>query len=156
MSARPPEKTPSQAKERMRRIALGSVALLAVAVTTIASAQILLAVFSPPGAGGAASCRVGVRALLTGVERARGQAAARGEGEQAALTAFRRALEPEWSHAAAVLASCRRTKDREALGAFRQVELLRYAEERAVRYEALDLSRLRRRAPDLVESLTLP
>lgn len=137
------------------------VAALAVALTAGASVQILRAVFAPPGAGpwgepGPGACRMGVRALLAGVDRARGQAAARGEGEREALAAFRRALEPEWSHAADIAASCRRGRDVAALTAFRQVELLRYAEERAVRYEALDLSLLRRRAPALVGSLAPP
>lgn len=129
------------------------VAFLAVAVTTGASVQILVAVFSPPGAGTPTACRSGVQALLSGVARARGQAATRAADERTSLSTFRRALEPEWSHAAAVEASCRRDRDRAALQAFRQVELLRYAEERAVRYEALDLSQLRKRAPDLARSL---
>lgn len=132
-------------------------ALLALALTAGASAQILLAVFAPPGGtAGQANCRDGVRALLAGVYRARGSAAARGEGEREALAAFRRALEPEWSHAAAIATACRQGRDGAALAAFRQVELLRYAEEQAVRYEALDLSLLRRRAPALVGSLAPP
>jgi len=150
------ERAPSDRLEQLRRVALGLVALLAVAVTTGASVQILLAVFSPPNAGEKTECRAGVQALLTGVSRARGQAAARGEGEREALAAFRRALEPEWSSAPTIRNACRKQNDRDALAAFRQVELLRYAEEQAVRYEALDLSLLRRRAPALVEALTLP
>jgi len=139
--------------DRARRLGLAAVAVLAIGLTAGASGQILWAVFSPPGAGEAAACRTGVVALLTGIERARWEAAGQGGGERTALAVFRRALEPEWSHAAAIENRCRRDGDREALRAFRQVELLRYAEERAVRYEALDLSLLRRRAPDLARSL---
>lgn len=141
------------ALDQARRIGLWSVTVLAISMTTVASWQILFAVFAPPGALEPAACRAGVRQLLTSVDRARGQAAARIEGERASLRAFRRALEPEWSQAAAIEADCRRQRDRDALTAFRQVELLRYAEERAVRYEALDLSLLRKRAPALVGSL---
>jgi hypothetical protein len=90
---------------------------------------------------------------LASVDRARGQAAARADGERASLDTFRRALAPEWAHAPAILADCQRQQDGEALRAFHQLELLRYAEERAVRYEALDLSLLRKRAPALVGSL---
>jgi hypothetical protein len=45
--------------------------------------------------------------------------------------------------------------DLPALKALRTIELLRYAEERAVRYEALDLSRLRQRVPALRKELSL-
>jgi len=147
-----PAARPSAA-ERARRQGLWLVTVLLIGLTTVASWQILTAVFAPRGAREPAVCRAGIRQLLASVDRARAQAAARIEGERASLRAFRRALEPEWSHAAAIEADCRRQRDRSALAAFRQVELLRYAEERAVRYEALDLSLLRKRAPDLVDPL---
>jgi hypothetical protein len=130
------------------------VAGLSIALTVGASAQILLVVFAPEELGGGPSCREGLQGLLVSVDRARGQAAARVDGERASLDAFRRALSPEWSHSPTILADCQKRRDREALVAFRQLELLRYAEERAVRYEALDLSLLRKRAPALVGSLT--
>jgi hypothetical protein len=139
--------------EQARRAALWTVAALAVALTVGSSAQILLVVFAPEQVGQAPACRQGVRDLLTSLDRARSQAASRLDGEQASLDAFRRALAPEWALAPAILADCGRQRDGEALVAFRQLELLRYAEERAVRYEALDLSRLRKRAPALVGSL---
>lgn len=128
-------------------------AALAIALTIGASAQILLVVFSPQELGGAPTCRDGLRGLLASVDRARGQAAARVDGERASLDTFRRALAPQWSHAPAIFRDCQKKRDIEALVAFRQLELLRYAEERAVRYEALDLSLLRQRAPALVGSL---
>jgi len=156
VNAPPAERAPPGPLERVRQVALGLVAVLALALTAGASAQILLAVFAPPSLGEQAECRPGVRSLLAGVGRARGHAAARGEGEREALAAFRRALEPEWSAAPSIRDACRRQNDRDALAAFRQVELLRYAEEQAVRYEALDLSLLRRRAPALVEALKPP
>jgi len=140
--------------DQARRVALWTVAALAIALTVGASAQILLVVFAPEQLGGAPTCRDGLRGLLTSVERARGQAAARVDGERASLDAFRRALAPEWSHAPGIVGDCQKKRDIEALAAFRQLELLRYAEERAVRYEALDLSLLRKRAPALVGSLT--
>ena len=94
------------------------------------------------------SCREGLLALSTAVERAR-RAAPGTDGEDAAISRFREALEPDWSRRDAVALSCRgREQDEGALDA---IERLRYAEEHAVRREAGDLAPLRRKVQAIVE-----
>lgn len=146
----PPAQTP---RERLRRIALLGVFLATTALTVAATAQIFLAVFRPQATVTSIKCRPGVRSLLASLSRARATAARSTTDERTALSAYRSALLPEWGAAEAIRQKCRDAADREALSAFRAVELLRYAEERAVRYDALDLSLLRQRAPALTRAL---
>jgi hypothetical protein len=135
-----------------RRAGLFVVGLLFVALSTLCTVQIVKAVWFPEYRAVEAPCRSAVLGLVAAVQRARERAAAEGpEGERAALIRFRSALEPEWSKLAGVRRACR--EDDKALRALRTVELLRYAEERAVRYEALGLSPLRQRALSLQREL---
>jgi hypothetical protein len=129
------------------------VGAISVAFATICTTQIVLTVWFPPKPRWEVSCHEGLNALLDAVERARAHAATESGGERAALAGFRDSLEPEWSRIATVRATCH--GDLPALKALRTIELLRYAEERAVRYEALDLSRLRQRVPALRKELSL-
>lgn len=135
-----------------RRAGLLVVGLLAIALSAVCTVQIVLAVWFPDRSAEGISCRSAILELSAAVDRARQRAAAEGpQGERAALQVFREALEPEWSLFASVRAACR--DDDRALRALRTVELLRYAEERAVRYEALDLAPLRQRALALQREL---
>lgn len=147
--------TPAPAPKTPRsRFGLAVVGTLAVLLTTISAGHILLAVFAPPLPSTKLSCAEGTRELLEAVKRARERAAAQSHGERAALADFRSALEPQWHFAATIRKKCKSSQDKTSYAAYRAVELLRYAEERAVRYEAIDLSRLRQRAPQLVGALT--
>ncbi len=155
MSSAPP---PAQKAERPRRSVARRVGLLlvgvaSVAFATICTTQIVLAVWFPPQPRWDVSCHEGLGGLLDAVERARAHAANESGGERAALAGFRDTLEPEWGRLATVRTLCQ--GDLPALKALRTIELLRYAEERAVRYEALDLSRLRQRVPALRKELSL-
>lgn len=141
-------------QERARRTGLSAVFALSGALTLTCSIQIILEVFREAPHRPGLDCRAGVRALSNATERAQREAAARLGGETDALAAFRAALDPEWSDARALRATCERAQDAEALRALRAVEVRRYAEERAVRYEAVGLSQARRRAPALVAALT--
>jgi hypothetical protein len=109
--------------------------------TGVCTVQILKQVWAPEIAETPHDCRDGLGALIGAVERARQAAAKSLEGERIALTRFRRALEPEWEHRAALSERCK--KDAFGLRSLKIVDRLRYAEEHAVRYESADLARLR-------------
>lgn len=102
------------------------------------------------------TCREGTKALYESVERARTRTASLAKPEREALAIFRRELEPTWKQVHAVRAACAKDQDRKALKTLRSVTLLRYAEERAVRYQAIDLTRWRKQAPQEVLALTAP
>ncbi len=150
-SAPPPKK-----RAPFARAGLAMVGLVSVGLTFASSSQIIRAALFPADTGGIASCKSGVDSLFRSMDRARRDAAAETAGEKAALQHFRASLEPEWSRYGAVRAQCRREANPNGLATLRNVELLRYAEERAVRYDALDLSRLRRTTPGAIEALSSP
>jgi hypothetical protein len=118
-------------------------ALVVGGATAVWSAQILWQIWGPVPPQPAVECRPGLRALIDGVRRARSAAAAETGDERAALARFRSALEPEWTWRSALESSC--AADAQARRALGEIDRLRYAEEHAVRYEAMDLARLRRR-----------
>jgi hypothetical protein len=100
-------------------------------------------------------CRAGLYGLGRAVDRARAAAqAASQQGEDAAVSRFRAALEPEWSRDAAVAASCNR--DAGLAAALDAIERLRYAEERAVRREVNELAPLRRKVDALLDGELRP
>ena len=130
-----------------RRIGIGIFGLIVSAATASWTIQILFAVFAPPIIADAKECRGGTRDLLGAVRRARLAAAAETGGERAALGRFRAALEPEWNTRASLDAAC--SSDPLARAALTEIDALRYAEEHAVRYEAVGLAPQRRRAQAL-------
>lgn len=140
----------------MRRLGLAAVAVLSVTLTTVLSLRVLDRTLWPDAEPSPEACEIGVRKLYLAVERARSRAEISTQGEAAALGAFREALGPEWDHFDSIARRCSLARSPAAQNALRQVELLRYAEERTVRYQALDLSRLRRNTPRVVESLLSP
>jgi hypothetical protein len=107
----------------------------------------LSAVFAPPVQAVASDCRGGTRALLVAVRRARMAAASESGDERAALGRFRAALEPEWATRVSLDSVCR--TDPRAQAALTEIDALRYAEEHAVRYEAVGLAPQRRRVQAL-------
>lgn len=124
---------------------------LAVAACVIAwSVQIIMQAYRPGGDPGELKCRPAVRQLIGAVSRAR-TAARREHGERQAVNSFREALGSEWTRRAEVGRAC--AGDAEALRMLREVDELRYAEEHAVRYEAMGLARQRRRVKRIVEQL---
>jgi len=140
---------PVSARRRGRTIAgaiyYGTIGVVCLAGTVQISQQVF---FQDPPPSPYGSCREGLRALVSAVERAR--AAAPGtDGEDGAITRFRAALEPEWRSFDGIAIQCKGSvKDEGALDA---IERLRYAEEHAARREASDLAPLRRRVQEIVE-----
>jgi hypothetical protein len=93
-------------------------------------------------------------ALDLAIRRARQAAAAEIQGERPALKRFRTALEPEWRSREATAQACR--GDSAAVAALSDLDALRYAEEHAVRYEAVALAKQRRRSDAIRRELTAP
>lgn len=106
-----------------------------------------------PATGAAPDCRPGAQALLAAVRRAAEAASAETGGQRAALGRFREALLPEWSQRGAVTNACR--QDPQGQRFLREVELLRYAEERSVRHAATDVARRRRGVVRLEAELSI-
>lgn len=128
----------------------GAVLLVAIVTTftAVCSFQIIQQAWTPPGHPGNVECRDGVTGLIRAVHRAREAAARSSGGERSALEMFRRTLEPEWSLRADLSGKC--AKDATLTGALPKIDRLRYAEEHALRYEALDVAS-RRREVDAIE-----
>lgn len=135
----------------IRRGRRAGVALLVAIVTTftaVCSFQIIQQAWSPPGRTGNVECREGVSGLIRAVHRAREAAARSSGGERSALEMFRRTLEPEWSLRADLSGKC--AQDAAMARALPKIDRLRFAEEHALRYEALDVAS-RRREVDAIE-----
>lgn len=147
----PAAKNETRAERLGRRIGLVVFGLLVSGITLTWTAQIIRQTFFPVGTAQHASCRPGVLALIGAVRRARHAADQETGGERAAVARFRAALAPEWDGRDALGATCRG----DAVGerALREIDRLRFAEEHATRYEAVDLARHRRAAAALERSL---
>ncbi|MCH2108806.1 MAG: hypothetical protein MK135_05720 [Polyangiaceae bacterium] len=100
------------------------------------------------------SCRPSIQTLATSLENARLLVADSLTPEEESLENFRDALSKTWVQLPRIKMICESDADRQALRALRHLVQLRYAEERAVRYQANDLSRLRSRAPEAVRALS--
>jgi hypothetical protein len=148
MDPKPAELEPQ--RRRGRRAGLIVFSLLVTAFTAICSVQVLAQVWAPTVQPTDKPCHLALRGLLRAVERARGEAALETRGERAAVQRFRRSLDPEWAERAALDATCR---DGDLGHALKLIDWLRYAEEHAVRYEALDVAQLRREAALLMGQL---
>lgn len=146
-------------RRRGRLVASALFWALTVGVALTSAVQVTRQVLFDPCPGGLScpgtatavsfkTCREGLLALHTAVERAR-QAAAGTDGEDAALAHFRAALTPEWGFRDDVAAACHGSAEDE--GALDAIERLRYAEEHAVRREAGELAPLRRRVEAIVD-----
>ena len=147
MVASKPSQSPGQ--RLGRRLGIAVFGLIVSGATATWTIQILYAVFAPPVLSMAKECRAGTRDLLTAVRRASLAAAAESGDERAALGRVRAALEPEWSTRASLDSVCK--GDRQAQAALAEIDALRYAEEHAVRYEAVGLAPQRRRVQALYQ-----
>ncbi len=124
------------------------------ALTALWAGQIVQQVLVHPPPEAPTECRPGVRALIDAVRRARHAAAEETGGEKQSLARFRAALAPAWRVRPDLSAAC--AGDPAASQALREVDLLRYAEEHAVRYEAAELALRRRRVLAIEASLFAP
>jgi hypothetical protein len=114
--------------------------LLVAAFTVVCSVQICLQVWSPTIVPTSVGCSAGTLALVDAIEAARVASADQAE-EHAALARFRGALASAWAHRPALEQSC--ASDPAAIRRLHAVDRLRYAEEHAVRYGAVDLAKRR-------------
>lgn len=134
-----------------RRVGLLVFAFLVAGITAAWTLQIVRQVWFPVAGEPVADCRSGVLALLSSVQRARA-AASEASGEGAALERFRRTLLPEWNTREALVSACQ--GDRKAEQALFHLDALRYAEEHAVRYEAVSLAEQRRQTDAIARELS--
>jgi len=141
-------------RRRGRRLGIAVFGVIVAGITLLWSAQIIAQVWWPPPGPKVTNCREGVRHLLGALRRARAAAAQEPNGERAALARFRQALDPEWRTQEALAPLCR--SDAEAARALTQLTALRYAEEHAVRYEAVALAEQRRRVDAIARDLLGP
>jgi hypothetical protein len=141
----------TRARRNGRRAGIAVFGLMMVVTTASWTYQILVAVFAPPIVTVATECRAGTRGLLVAVRRARRAAASETGDERAALGRFRSSLEPEWNSRASLESVC--SSDSKTRAALAEIDALRYAEEHAVRYEAVGLAPQRRRVQALYETL---
>jgi hypothetical protein len=118
--------------------------------TVVCTLQIFEQVWEAP-APCASECRTGIAELIAAVRRARTAAANGTGGEREALQRFREALLPEWSMRPGLGVRCK--GDREATFALGAVDRLRFAEEHALRYEALDVAHRRLQVEAIAERL---
>ena len=143
----------SQKSAQRRGRALGA-AVLFVIVTTftvVCSIQIIQQAWRAPASNAAVDCRPGIEGLISAVRRARVAAANGTGGEREAIQRFREALLPEWAARGALEGRCQ--GDPEAVRALGEVDRLRYAEEHALRYEALDVAGRRRAVERIAQKL---
>ena len=133
-----------------RTLGIAVFAFLVAGFTVVCSVQICLQVWSPHIEPAPFDCSAGTLALADAVDTAR-VAAADEPDEQAALAKFRGALAPIWKYRPALGRSCgSSTEAREHL---RAIDRLRYAEEHAVRYAAVDLAERRNEVKRLLVTL---
>jgi hypothetical protein len=125
--------------------------LVVTTFTVVCSIQIIQQAWSAPPSEATTDCRPGITGLITAVRRARVAAANGTGGEREAMQRFREALLPEWSARGGLGVRCQ--GDREATMALGEVDRLRYAEEHALRYEALDVAGRRRAVAAIAEKL---
>lgn len=145
-----------RAARRGRRLGIIAFTIPVAGITAIWTAQIIRQVWfpdpGPPGPRPEVACRQAVLQLTSAVARARQAAAQEPGGERMALQRFRAALVPEWRGRTQVGSVC--SGDKLAEDALERLDALRYAEEHAVRYEAVALAEQRRRTDAIARELS--
>jgi hypothetical protein len=133
-----------------RRLGIVLYAVIVATFTIICSVEICLQVWAPKLEPLPVGCAAGTLLLIDAIDAAR-LAAADEPGEQAALAKFRSALASAWTSRPALSKAC--ASDPEALRRLRAVDRLRYAEEHAIRYAAVDLAQRRHEVKRLIPTL---
>jgi hypothetical protein len=147
-------KKPIAIRRRGRAVGTAVFAAVLTSFTAVCSVEIITQAWAPSGVRAEVDCRSDIRALISAVRRARDAAMEATSGEREAVSRFRAALEPEWSRRPAIGDHCKR--DPEFARTLEEVDRLRYGEEHALRYEALDVASLRRRVVDEEKRLEGP
>ena len=133
-----------------RTIGIAVFGTLMSAFTAVCSIQICLQVWSPRVEPLRVGCSAGTLQLVEAIEAARVASADEAE-EQAALAKFRGALSPAWTFRPALNGAC--AGDSAAVRRLHAVDRLRYAEEHAVRYGAVDLAKRRQEVKGFIPLL---
>jgi hypothetical protein len=141
----------STARRRGRTIGVAVGGGLLTLFTVVCSIEIIVQAWTPTKTPTDLDCPEGTKRLIAAVRRARAAASEAQGGEREAVARFREALEPEWSMRTAIGERCK--PDEQATQALGEVDRLRYAEEHALRYEALDIASRRRRVEAIEERL---
>ena len=139
------------ARRRGRRAGTVLLGVIVTTFTAVCSVQIIEQAWARPESPAPLDCRDGLHDLIAAVKRAREAAATVTGGEREAIAQFRHALEPEWSMRPGLADRCK--ADPRALGALEELDRLRFAEEHALRYEAVDVASRRRRVDALSREL---
>ena len=138
--------SPARIRQLGRTLGIAVFALLVAAFTAVCSVQICLQVWNPTvtalvsSQGQPVGCSAGTLQLVDAIDAARAASADQAE-EQAALAKFRGAISAAWNFRPALTRAC--ASDKEAIRRLHAVDRLRYAEEHAVRYGAVDLAKRR-------------
>jgi len=136
----PADAPPDAVRQLGRTLGISVFALLVAAFTAVCSIQICLQVWKPIVIPPPVGCSAGTLELVEAIEAARVASADQAE-EHAALAQFRGAVSPAWSFRPGLTRAC--AGDLEAIRRLHAVDRLRYAEEHAVRYGAVDLAKRR-------------
>jgi hypothetical protein len=140
----------ARAQRRGRQLGIAFYGVIVAAFTIVCSVQICLQVWAPEVRPLTVDCAAGTLRLAEAIDVAR-QATSEEPGEQLALARFRAVVAPAWEMRAALGKAC--AADPAALRHLREVDRLRYAEEHAVRYGAVDLAKRRQEVRRLIPSL---
>jgi len=140
----------SQVRRLGRRLGIGAFSAVVGSFTIVCSVQICLQVWDPPIKDIDVDCATGTLGLIEAVLEAR-SAASRETTEHDALARFRAAVAEPWSMRPALDRAC--SADPSAVRHLREIDRLRYAEEHAVRYSSVDLSRRRHAVQSLMPAL---
>ena len=150
MEAKASDDGSAHSRQLGRTLGVAMYALVVASFTVVCSVQICLQVWAPSVEPAPFDCAAGTVALVQAIDAAR-LAAANEPDEQTALTKFRGALAPVWKYRPALSQTC--SPSSEALRHLRAVDRLRYAEEHAVRYAAVDLAQRRHEVQRLMMTL---
>jgi predicted ester cyclase len=156
MPATPSTSTPENTRPSRagRRFGIGIFSLIVGGITLAFTVEVINEAFSPTVTKTAHSgtsrgqCAIAAAPLWDALQRAR-RSAADAESEQAALSAFRQQLDPEWSQLPVTRGTCE--SDVEGGHVLAELISLRFEEEHAVRFEARGLAAARKRVQHWVQ-----
>lgn len=152
-----PDDRRTSLRKRTRRYMMIGYFFVVLAVCGISAVQVVKQVFfTKPELADAKQleCGEGIRLLDDAIDRARKTVHRSALNETQAVRKYRDALEPTWSHRFAIERACMGDVQREQ--AVRALIRLGHAEEHAVRSDAAELARLRKRTEQLVQRVAAP
>ena len=152
-----PDRQERKARRKGRRGVMIGYFVLVVVVIGICTVQVTTQAIGRLGgthSDAPVDCVPGIRSLVVAVDRARTAAAASHQDESEAVALFRSSLEPEWARRGDIERACQ--GDPARLETLDAVIHLGFAEEHAVRRDAVELSEIRRKAADLVHKHVPP